>query len=524
MNYLVFIGFPYLFLICKNNLHMLQQNFYNENNRYLKWGKNNISKILNKIEIILLIINLLSLVFDNHYLLLINLGYIFLYVIKNDENKKEQVKIPLKVTSRLKRLVFTIIFIYLIPIILFIVFNKNIYLNIFVLLVFMNFFVVYIANVINIPIERIVFNTYKIKAQKKLKSMNFLEVIGITGSYGKTSSKNILNDILSVKLNVFATPKNYNTQYGLILSINNYLDKFNDIFIAEMGAFKKGRIKLLCNLVKPKYGIITSIGTAHLETFGSRENIQEGKFELIESLPSDGLGILNRDDPYQVSYKLKNNCNIIWIGIDNKQADIYATNIKMDSKGMNFDVIFKNKNVKEKFHTKLLGIPNIYNILAGIAFGDYKNMSIKELQLGVEKILPVEHRLELKKVNNKYIIDDAYNSNPVGASMALDVLNLMKGFKVVVTPGMIELGEEQYRHNKEFGSKISRVADLVILVGKKQTKPIYDGLIESKYDDSKIKIINDVKEAFTIVDNLKIKEETYILLENDLPDIFNEKE
>ena len=528
MNLLSILSFiitiPYLILVSKNNLHMLQQNFYNENNRYLKWGKNNLNKIIIKEEIIILVVNLLNIVLQNDYLLLINLGYIYLYIKVKKEKDNEQVKIPLKITSRLKRLVITISIIYLVPFILYILLNNSIYLTIYLILVFINFLIVYLSNIINIPIENIVFNYYKMKAIKKLKSINYLEVVGVTGSYGKTSSKNILNDILSVKYNVFSTPKNYNTQYGLILSINNYLDKFNDIFIAEMGAFKKGRIKLLCNLVKPKYGIITSIGTAHLETFGSRENIQEGKFELIESLPKDGVGILNRDDPYQVSYKLKNNCNIIWIGIDNKDADIYATNIEMNSKGMSFDVIFKDKNIKEKFHTKLLGKPNIYNILAGIAFGDYKGMSINELKMGVERVKPIEHRLELKKVGNKNIIDDAYNSNPVGASMALDVLNLMDGFKVVVTPGMIELGEEQYRHNKEFGSKISLVADLAILVGKKQTKPIYDGLIESGYDKDKIIIINDVKEAFTIIDNLKIKEETYILLENDLPDIFNEKE
>ena len=134
-------------------------------------------------------------------------------------------------------------------------------------------------------------------ASKKLKSMPSLKVIGITGSYGKTSSKNILNDILSVKYYVLPTPKNFNTPVWLTITINNYLDKFNDYFIAEMGAFKKGEIKYLCDYVKPTYGILTKVGTAHLESFGSQQNIQEGKFELIESLPSDGIGVLNGDDP-----------------------------------------------------------------------------------------------------------------------------------------------------------------------------------------------------------------------------------
>ena len=143
-------------------------------------------------------------------------------------------------------------------------------------------------------------------------------------------------------------------------------------------------------------------------------------------------------------------------------------------------------------------------------------MSIEELQRGVSKVKPVEHRLELKQNGNVTIIDDAYNSNPVGSKMALDVLNMMDGYKVIVTPGMVELGEKQYELNKKFGNYIADVCDEVILVGKNQTKPIYDGLLEKKYK-KKIHVIEDVKEAFTMIDRTK---KTYVLLENDLPDIF----
>jgi len=519
--FLIIITIPYLVLLCKNGLHMLQQNFYNENNRYIKWCLNNLDRLLIRSDLILLVINLINLILKNNFLLVFNMLYLIFYIIKLRNNNKEQVKIPLKVTNRVKRLITTIVIIYLLIIFIPDVFAFCLVLS---LLIYLYFIIVLVANYINIPVEKFVFNTYKYKALKKLKLMKDLEVIGITGSYGKTSSKNILNDILSVKYDVLKTPKNYNTQYGLILTINNYLDKFNEIFIAEMGAFKKGRIKLLCNLVKPKYGILTRIGEAHLETFGSIENVQEGKFELIEALPSDGLGILNMDDPYQTSYKLKNNCKILWIGIDNKKADVYASNIKIDLKGMNFDVTFKNQKTIN-FKTKLLGNANIYNILASLALANYLGMSDKELQQGVERIKPIEHRLELKKLDKYTIIDDAYNSNPVGSSMALDVLALMDGYKVVVTPGMIELGEKQNKYNYEFGQKISEVADYVILVGKNQTKEIYKGLKNKKYSEKNISIINDVKEAFKIINDLNNKDkETYILLENDLPDIFNEKE
>jgi UDP-N-acetylmuramoyl-tripeptide--D-alanyl-D-alanine ligase len=362
-------------------------------------------------------------------------------------------------------------------------------------------------------------NGFKKKAIKKLNSMSNMKVIGITGSYGKTSSKNILNDILNVKYNSFPTPKNFNTPLGLIITINNYLDKFNDLFIAEMGAFKRGEIKELCDLVHPTYGILTKIGVAHLESFGSQENIQKGKFELIESLPSDGIGILNFDDPLQVSYKLKNNCKIVTIGIDNENVDVRAIDIKLSNVGTTFNVIFKGDKNKYKFETKLLGKANVYNILAGIALGYNLGINVEQLIIGVKKVKPVEHRLELKKMGIINIIDDAYNANPDGTKMALDVLNNMPGKKIVISSGMIELGSKSYELNMELGSYMKGKCDQVILLGKEQTKPIYDGLIKAKFDKNNIYILNDIKEAIELIKGES--SDTYVLIQSDLPDIFN---
>jgi UDP-N-acetylmuramoyl-tripeptide--D-alanyl-D-alanine ligase len=356
---------------------------------------------------------------------------------------------------------------------------------------------------------------------KKLKNMSNLKVIGITGSYGKTSSKNILNDILSVKYNTLPTPRNLNTPYGLMITINNHMSKFDEIFIAEMGAYKVGEIKQLCDFVHPKYGILTRIGTAHLELFGSQENIQKGKFELIESLPSDGIGVLNGDDPLQLNYKLKNKVKIIWIGIDNKNVDVKADNIKMSHLGTTFEVRFKGDKNKYLFETKLLGYANVYNILASLALGYEFGITIEQLQMAVKRVKPIEHRLELKKYNDIVIIDDAYNSNPVGSKMALDVLKMMPGKHIIITPGMIELGDKQYELNKALGEFIADSCDEVILVGNNQTKPIQDGLKKMKYDKEHIHIVNDVKLAFNLLSKLKEKD-TYVLIENDLPDIFNE--
>jgi len=291
-----------------------------------------------------------------------------------------------------------------------------------------------------------------------------------------------------------------------------------------MGAFKIGDIKQNCKIVKPKYGIITSIGEAHLESFGSRNNIMKGKFELVESLPSDGLAILNGDDEYQIKYKIKNNCSVKWIGIDNKDVDLYATNIKLSGSGTSFECVFKGDKTKYKFNTKLLGKHNVYNILAGILLGKELGLSINEIQRGVSSVKTIEHRLELKKMGHINIIDDAYNSNPIGSKMAVEVLGYMDGVKIIVTPGMIELGSKQYDLNYKFGEYISEVCNYVILVGEKQTKPIYDALMDKKYDKKKIFVLNDVREAFPLMNKLSNIENksTYVLLENDLPDLFNE--
>ena len=531
--FLLLIVFLIIIQKSKKSLHMLQQNLYNENNRYIKWVFKNFKDFINLefIAIVLAIIPYLYKLSDTNILaitiIIIGIFSLSLYKISKSI-AKEQTKKPLVVTKRVKRLIFTTSILYLIPtIIVFYKFEdlKLVWLMLIIIIgmTYLNRFVVFIAMLINHPYERGVYHYYKHKAMKKVKNMSNLKIIGITGSYGKTSSKNILSDILNIKYNALPTPRNLNTFNGLIMTINNHMDKFTDIFIAEMGAYVRGEIKRLCKLVKPQYGILTRIGTAHLESFGTEENIQKGKFELIESLPADGIGVLNGDDPKQVSYKLKNKVKIVWIGIDNKDVDVLASNIKCSNKGTTFKVKFKGDKKSYNFQTKLLGKHNIYNILAGIALGREFGIDIDKLISAVAGVNTVEHRLELKRIGNFYMIDDAYNSNPVGAKSALEVLEMMPGVKVVVTPGMIELGKEENKYNKEFGKEIANVADYVVLVGEKHTKPIYNGLIEKGFDKKNIIVYNDVRDAYTFINTLtRGKKDVYALFENDLPDTYNE--
>ena len=538
MNILIYLLliFSYIFLLAiksKRSLHMLQSNLYNENNRYLKWVIKN-KKELVTIEFVNLILLIIGVVFlykyiDFSYVLLFLVSVINIIVGINllNRQKSVQTKKPLVITKRIKRLIFTNNILYIIPIIVLMINHYNLRVVIICSLIIcimtlLNYFVVFISCIINMPVEKLVYLHYKRMAQNKLNSINGLKIIGITGSYGKTSSKNILSDILNIKYNALATPKNLNTYNGLIMTVNNHMDKFCEIFIAEMGAYVKGEIAGLCKLVRPKYGILTKIGTAHLESFGSEQNIIDGKFELIESLPSDGFGILNGDDPKQVNYKLKNNVKIIWVGIDNPDVDVRATNIKCNSKGTSFDVVFKGDDNEYHFETRLLGKHNVYNILEAIACGKEFGIDILDLIKAVKGVKTIEHRLELKKVSNFHMIDDAYNSNPEGAKRALEVLSMMDGLKVVVTPGMIELGDREDELNKEFGKQISKVADYVVLIGEVKTKSIKEGLLESSFDKEKIIVFNDVREAFPFISGLVNNKEVYALFENDLPDTYNE--
>lgn len=509
---------------------MLQQNLYNENNRYLKWVWKNKNLIYKNFDILAIVISIILLCLtDKSYsdisVVLIICVYIVSFFKFKQSKKLEQNKKPLVITKRIRRLMMTTTILYLMPIIVSIFVNNltNQCLLLLTIMTSLNFLVIFVALLINHPIERMIYHYYEHQAKTKLKNMPNLKIIGITGSYGKTSCKNILSDILNVKYNALPTPKSLNTFNGLMITINNKLSKFDDIFIAEMGAYVKGEIHRLCELVTPKYGIITSIGTAHLETFGSKKNIQQGKMELIEFLPKDGVGVLNKDDPNQTSYKIKNKCKILWIGIENSDADVVASNIKCTGNGTIFDVKFKNDDKEYRFETKLLGRHNVYNILSALALGYEFGISVKDLQLGVKKVRPIEHRLEIKRLGNFYQIDDAYNSNPVGAKSALDVLDMMDGDKVVVTPGMVELGEKEAELNNIFGKQIASVADKVILIGEKRTKPIYDGLLSEGYKKEDIYISNDVREAYTILNKLKDKKDLYALFENDLPDAYTEK-
>ncbi len=488
------------------NIQMLQQNSYNGKHKYflyiLRDYKNNY--LVNALKIIFLILTCLI---NTKIFVILGLIVYILYEYKIYEKHKE--KLPLKFTKRVFR-------ISCLNLIFFLSFSFN-YKLLLTYIIFNSWILIFIVFILT-PVEKIIFNSYKNKALAKLNKMQGINIIGITGSFGKTSTKMILNSILSVKYKGFFTPGSYNTPNGVVLTLNNEKSIFNDYFICEMGARKNGDIKELCDIVKPKYGIITSVGPAHLESFKSIDNVCKTKFELGESLKEDGLLILNKDSKYLREYKLKNKVKVVWVGID-KDADVMAKDIKITNKGTTFKLVIEKSSIM--VNTILLGEKNIYNILESAALAYNLGLSLNEIKQGILNIKPIQHRLEIKQYNNITVIDDSFNANPEGAKNALEVLSLMEGKKIVITPGMIEMGSSQEELNFAFGKNIAEVADEVYLIGENQTKPIKNG-IESVNKKFNVHVYNRFIKAYNDIIKASGNEKIVILIENDLPDAYME--
>ncbi|HLS52580.1 MAG TPA: UDP-N-acetylmuramoyl-tripeptide--D-alanyl-D-alanine ligase, partial [Tissierellaceae bacterium] len=381
----------------------------------------------------------------------------------------------------------------------------------------------YLSNIIMVPIENRINMGYYRAAQGKIKEREDLTVVGVTGSFGKTSTKFIIGTILEEKYNLLNTPESYNTPMGLSKVINNELDDKHEVFVAEMGARQIGEIKEVAELCQPRIGVLTSIGPVHLETFQNIDNIMKTKYELIEELPTDGVAIFNYDNEYIKKLADKTFKEKILFGIDDvENLDIYADDIEVSELGSSFTLRDKEGNSK-RCSTKLLGKHNIYNLLAGACVGRVLGLSFDEICEGISKVEPIPHRLNIiNPGTGVIIIDDAFNSNPIGAKAALDVLSQFKGGKkIIVTPGMVELGEMEEEANREFGNNIGKVCDYAILVGEKRTKPIYEGLMEVNYNPENIFVVNNLEEASQHIGRLA-KPKDVILFENDLPDNYSE--
>ncbi len=373
------------------------------------------------------------------------------------------------------------------------------------------------------PVEKAVSNHYLNDAKRKLAAREDLIKIGITGSYGKTSTKFILAAILSEKYDVLATPSSFNTPMGLTRVIREQLEDHHQVFLAEMGARHVGDIQELVDLVHPKYGMLTSVGAQHLETFGNIETVANTKFELVEGLPADGMAFFAADGGEVDKLYERAAVKKYRAGLKGTLLDMRADDIEVGPEGSTFTL--KNSlGETVKCTTKLLGRHNIQNIVLACSLAHKLGLTMEQIARGVSKIQPVEHRLQLiPGANGVTVIDDAFNSNPVGAKAALDVLSGFPGRHVVVTPGMVEQGEQEDEINRRFGSQMAYACDVAILIGKKHTAPIVEGLLNGGMAQEQIFVVSSLDEATVILGQIGRAGDT-VLFENDLPDNYSEKQ
>lgn len=377
------------------------------------------------------------------------------------------------------------------------------------------------ALLLNRPIEARIAKKYIRRCKQTLESRQMIK-IGITGSFGKTTVKNILTTILNQKYNTYCTPANYNTPMGICKAVNQ-LPEDCEIFVAEMGARKAGDIAELCEIVKPNHGIITGVGTQHLGVFKTRENIYNTKKELADYVVKvGGKLVFNADN--DLTLKMYRQFDYIggsavsdkeWLSSDSQENKISISDAECVNDGLKFRLnIGKDSAVCE---SKLIGRHNLTNILMSVQMAVSLGLNIVQIAKGISQIAPIEHRLQtIKLPTGITIIDDSYNSNESGAKIAIETLAMFKGRKIVATQGIVEMGAEQERVNFELGESIAKVADVAILIGINKEN-IRLGMLSGNFCDRNIYLVEHLDNAKELFGAM-LKSGDVLLLQNDLPD------
>ena len=370
---------------------------------------------------------------------------------------------------------------------------------------------VMVAHIIISPFEKIIKNHYIKKTKKKLECFKGKK-IAVVGSFGKTSVKNFLYKFLSNKYKVNITPKNFNTPMGICKTVLENFDMQADYAIFEMGARHVGDIKELMEIVNPDIGIMTAVGEQHVESFGSIENVKIAKNELVKFIKNDGVVYFdcynkNTEDLFNSCSKQK-----FCVG---ENGDAFLINTTLSKNGSEVECRLRREGFS--FKTKLLGCFNLQNVLISALVAFDEGVQLKSIRSQISKLEPVKNRLELIERGNLVIIDDSYNSNFYGAMEALRVMNLFGGDKIVVTPGLVELGNLQYEKNFLLGKEIGRVATKVIIMNDVNKKAIFKGLEESKFNEKKIYYCNSREDQKKTLKRI-LGERCVVLFQNDLPD------
>jgi UDP-N-acetylmuramoyl-tripeptide--D-alanyl-D-alanine ligase len=347
--------------------------------------------------------------------------------------------------------------------------------------------------------------------------------IGITGSYGKTSTKAILGSILEAIEPTFWTPGSINTEMGITRQIRENLKPQQELAIIEMGAYQIGSIAKLCRLTPPNAGLVTAVGVMHLERFGGAENIYKAKCELPQVIPQDGILVCNGDNPgaRQMAIEYQKDTTLIY-GLEPKigHLDCWMSDINASMEGTTFTIHWQGKEYPG--FTKLLGVPMLSNLVGAFTMACALGKDPDYVIAAIYNIEPANNRLNLRKNGDGFILDDSYNSNPIGFASALEVLDVFDGGrKILMTPGMVELGDVQSEENRQVALKAAGICDLVIVVGDTNKEALKAGLKEGGLTDDRLMEFPNRDAALAYLTSPKHRQpKDTILIENDLPDLY----
>ncbi|AFY94758.1 Mur ligase family protein [Chamaesiphon minutus] len=347
--------------------------------------------------------------------------------------------------------------------------------------------------------------------------------IGITGSYGKTSTKAILGSILEAIEPTFWTPGSINTEMGITRQIREQLKPQQQIAIIEMGAYQIGSIAKLCRFTPPKAGLVTAVGVMHLERFGGAENIYKAKCELAQAIPTDGLLVCNGDNPgaRKMAEEYPKATTLLY-GLEPElgHLDCWMSDIQAGMDGTTFNIHWQGKEYPG--FTKLLGAPMLSNLVGSFTMACALGKDPDYVIAAIHNLEPANNRLNLRKNGDGFILDDSYNSNPIGFASALEVLEALEGGrKILMTPGMVELGEIQAAENRQVALKAASICDLALVIGDTNKDALKAGLLEGGLAPDKLMEFADRDLALAYLTSPEHRQpKDTILIENDLPDLY----
>lgn len=508
-----------LFLVSMRFAALMQQSGY-EGRRFLKWyfSKDNISR--KRLSLLTLSMVLLTALFNVCFsfadAFLANLisavPVFFLIVLYLFSEKKYALKVPSKNTARMVRLKISLFVIILIcsvglsfgfgaiqPAVgdaYWLFFVRFIPINLLILTLP---FLLICANTLMKAYE-IPHNRRYVHRAKILLSKSPCIKVGITGSFGKTSVKHFAAQMLSEKFKVIATPSSFNTPMGIARTVfEQGLDC--DIFLAEMGARHVGDISELCDMVCPKYGVVTGVLEQHIETFHTLENIKREKGVLALRTEKCVLGTTAFDFNAKEAFRE---------GLDFKVENLICT-----CEGSSFDLVLSGERIR--METKLLGANAAEDVALAAALCSILGMSVSEIAKAAQNLEPVPHRLSKMEANGLIILDDSYNSNLAGARDAVKTLRLFSGKKVIVTPGLVELGQLEETMNEALGAELTGLE--VILVGETLVLPVRKGYSNAGGDEKQLRIVPTLQKAQEIL-AAELSIGDCVLFLNDLPDLY----